>query len=148
MKIRIICVGKIKDAAINQLIKDYAGRISHDSRLEIIEIKDSDPEEEGKKIIDHLDKIKDSMYVFALSEEGKQPSSVELSEKIKQRSLESKTVVFIIGGPFGLIEDVKRKADSVLSLSSMTFTHEMCRLFLLEQIYRSISIIKGRSYHK
>jgi 23S rRNA (pseudouridine1915-N3)-methyltransferase len=148
MKLKLLCIGKIKDSSLHSLIQDYSGRVSYDAKLEILEIKDSTVSEEGKKVIENLDKIKDNKYVFVLSEEGKELTSLEFSERIKRIVSDNKQIVFIIGGPFGLSEEVKKKADLILSVSKMTFTHEMVRLFLLEQIYRAISIIKNKNYHK
>jgi 23S rRNA (pseudouridine1915-N3)-methyltransferase len=148
MKLKLVCVGKIKGPSLQKLIKDYSERISYDAKLEIIEIKDYNSEEEGKKIIELIDRIKDNKFVFALSEEGKEYTSVEFSEKIKKIDLDNKVIIFIIGGPFGLSQEVKKKAHNLFSLSRMTLTHEIARLFLLEQIYRAISIIKNKNYHK
>jgi 23S rRNA (pseudouridine1915-N3)-methyltransferase len=148
MKLKLICIGKIKESDILNLCSEYSKKISYDSKLEILEIKDTNVSDEGKKILESLDKIKDNKYVFMLSEEGKEFTSTEFSEKVKRLTLENKLLVFIIGSPYGLSEEVKKKADSILSLSKMTFTHEMGRLFLLEQIYRAISIIKNKNYHK
>jgi 23S rRNA (pseudouridine1915-N3)-methyltransferase len=138
---RIICVGKIKERSIDLLINEYAKRVD---RLTFIELKDSDPIREGEKIIETLSKIKDK-HVFVLSEEGKEFSSVEFAQKIKKIE---KEIVFVIGGPLGLSEEVKKKADVLFSLSKMTFTHEMARLFLVEQVYRAVSINEGKKYHK
>ncbi len=148
MRLKLISVGKIKNKELSGLIKEYSQKIGFDAKLEIIEIKDTTLEEEGEKINEVIDRIKENRFVFVLSEEGKQLSSLEVSNKLKQLDLSSKTIVFVIGGPFGLYEDVKKKADFVLSMSRMTLTHEMARLFLLEQIYRAISIIQNRKYHK
>lgn len=148
MKIKLIAIGKIKDDSIHNLISGYMERMSGDARIEVIELKDSDKESEGKRITECLEKIKDSNYIFALSEEGKEFDSAGFSSEIKKLSDEQKAIIFVIGGPFGLSESAKKKAGKVLSLSKMTFTHEMARLFLTEQIYRAISIIKNRSYHK
>jgi 23S rRNA (pseudouridine1915-N3)-methyltransferase len=148
MKLKLIFVGKIKDKSLLDLINDYSTKIAYDAKLELSEIKDSSPEEEGKKMIEHLESIKDSKFVFVLSEEGKECSSVDFSKKLRQCELDNLLVVFIIGGPFGLSPEAKKKANQLFSLSKMTFTHEMARVFLLEQIYRGISIIKNKSYHK
>ncbi|MCM2325898.1 MAG: 23S rRNA (pseudouridine(1915)-N(3))-methyltransferase RlmH [Candidatus Woesearchaeota archaeon] len=138
---KIICVGKIKDKNIISLIDEYSKRID---RTTFIEIKDSDPMKEGEKIIETLEKIKDK-HVFVLSEEGREFSSIEFAQKLKKIE---KEIVFVIGGPFGLSDEVKKKADVLFSLSRMTFTHEMARLFLIEQVYRAISINDGKKYHK
>ena len=148
MKIRIIAVGKLKEKRLSEVINEYINRIKYDAKLEIIEVKDSNVEEEGKKIEQAIETIKVPKYVFILSEEGSQFDSIRFSEKIKQLSADNRTIVFVIGGPFGILPEVKVRADFLLSLSKMTFTHEMCRLFLLEQIYRAASIIKKRNYHK
>jgi len=148
MKVKLICIGKLKEPNILNLCNNYSKKISFDAKLEILEIKASTREEEGKKIIESLDRIKDNKFVFVLGEEGQQINSIEFSNKLKKLDLDGKTIVLVIGGPFGLSEEVKQKADCLMSLSKMTFTHEMARLFLLEQIYRVISIIKNKSYHK
>ena len=148
MKIRVIAVGKIKDRNIQNLIEHYSESIRHDAKLETIEVKDSSPEEEGKKIVELLERSKENKFVFVLIEEGRQLSSIELSGKIRLHAMENKTLFFIIGRPFGLSVELKERADMHLSLSKMTFTHEMARLFLMEQIYRAISILKNKKYHK
>lgn len=136
--IKILAVGKIKNKEINNLINDYITRIKHYTKIEIREIKDSSPEEESKKLIEKID---DEKNVFLLSEEGKEFTSVEFSNIIKEN------VFFVIGGPFGLSENIKGKYK-LISLSKMTFPHEIARLLLVEQIYRGISIAKKLPYHK
>jgi 23S rRNA (pseudouridine1915-N3)-methyltransferase len=148
MKLKLITVGKVKDKQISELIKDYSLKIGFDAKLETVEVKDSTVEEEGMKIIELIERMKNSRFVFVLSEEGKQLGSVEFSDKLKQLDLSGKTIVFVIGGPFGLYEELKKKADMLFSLSKMTFTHEMAHLFLMEQLYRSNSIIHNKKYHK
>ena len=143
MKIKIVSVGKIKDREIKSKINDYTDRIKHDSAIVQHTIKDSNKKTEGKKIIEQLKK--DISYTVALSEEGKEYTSREFAGKILLRHT---SIQFIIGGPFGLDSSVKEKADIILSLSKMTFSHEMALLFLLEQIYRGISINLNRKYHK
>jgi 23S rRNA (pseudouridine1915-N3)-methyltransferase len=146
MKIKLISVGRSKDKNLHSLIEEYKKKISYDAKLEVLEIKDSNPEEEGRKILELLNNIKEPSFVFALSEEGKEHTSTEFAHKLRQLSFD-RTIVFVIGGPFGLSEKAKENAE-LLSLSKMTFTHEMARLFLLEQIYRALSIIKNKKYHK
>jgi 23S rRNA (pseudouridine1915-N3)-methyltransferase len=148
MKIKLICIGKVKDKNLLELTANYSKKISFDAKLDIIELKDSTVEDEGKKILEIIDRIKDNFFVLVLSEEGKTLNSIEFSDIMKKIDLTVKTFVFVIGGPYGLSSEVKNKANILLSLSKMTFTHEMCRLFLVEQIYRSISIIKNKKYHK
>ena len=143
MKIKIISVGKIKDCELKSKIIDYTERIKHDAAIELYTVKDSDKKTEGKMIIEQFKK--DVYYKVALSEEGKEYTSREFAGKLLQKT---SNILFIIGGPFGLDKTVKEKADAVLSLSKMTFSHEMAQLFLLEQIYRGISINLNRKYHK
>jgi 23S rRNA (pseudouridine1915-N3)-methyltransferase len=143
MKLKIITVGKVKDKNILNLINYYSKQIS---RIDFIEIKDSNKEKEGQKIIEILEKIHDK-YVFVLTEEGMQFDSVHFSNELKKLSMD-RELIFIIGGPTGVFENLKKQASFLLSLSEMTFTHEMAKLFLVEQIYRAQSIMDGKNYHK
>ena len=143
MNIKVLSVGRVKDPDLRNKISDYSKRISHDVRITLQEIKDSDPVTEGRKLIDILDK--EACYVFALSEEGTIYTSATFAARINAIQ---KKLVFVIGGPLGLSSAVKNRADEILSLSRMTFSHEMVQLFLLEQIYRGISINLNRKYHK
>ncbi|MCL2689960.1 MAG: 23S rRNA (pseudouridine(1915)-N(3))-methyltransferase RlmH [Chitinispirillia bacterium] len=143
MNIKIAAAGKIKDKPLLEKIRDYEERISHDARLEIIEIKDCGAQAEGEKFIDLA--ARDGSAFVALSEDGDQYTSTEFSallEKLGPR------ILFVIGGPDGISPKVKSHARVLLSLSKMTFTHEMARMFLLEQIYRAISIKCNRKYHR
>jgi len=143
MKIKIISVGKIKEKNIQQQIDYYSKQIP---RIEFFEIKDLGKEDEGKKILELISKIKDN-YVFVLSEEGHQFDSVSFSKELQKIGLDHE-IIFVIGGPEGISIDLKKSSDFILSLSNMTFTHEMAKLFLVEQIYRAQSIINGKKYHK
>jgi 23S rRNA (pseudouridine1915-N3)-methyltransferase len=142
MHIKIIAIGKIRDNALASGMEEYIARINHDAKIEIIEFKDSDVESEGKRIIEHL--AHETGYITALGEEGHQYSSKSFSDFLKCHP----EIVFIIGGPSGLSGQVKKNAKEILSLSKMTFPHEMTRLILLEQIYRGISIVHNRKYHR
>jgi 23S rRNA (pseudouridine1915-N3)-methyltransferase len=141
--IRIIAIGKVRDRAITALCEDMTGRIRHDARLEIVELKDSDSTQEGKRILETAAKRK--AFRIVLSEEGRECTSREFATLLSRQTT---GIDFIIGGPFGLSTDVKKQAGMLLSLSRMTFTHEMARLFLLEQVYRALSICNNRKYHK
>jgi 23S rRNA (pseudouridine1915-N3)-methyltransferase len=143
MDIKILAIGKVKESAYLQKIEEYAERIRHDAKLEIVEIRDSDKETEGAKVIDHCGR--ERAHVFALDERGKLFTSVEFARKLAAAPAR---IVFVIGGPFGLSEEAKKNAHECIALSPMTFTHEITRLLLVEQIYRAISILKGRKYHK
>lgn len=144
MKTEIICVGKIKENYIKDAIETFLARLRPLCKLEITEIKDSNMKDESKKILE-LIKKRGSSKIIALSEEGKQFTSIEFSKRYKNQEQD---LVFIIGGPEGLTKEVKDNSDEILSLSGMTFLHDMARLFLIEQIYRAQKIIKGGSYHK
>jgi 23S rRNA (pseudouridine1915-N3)-methyltransferase len=141
--INLIAVGKIKDRLLAEKIADFATRLAFDIRLTTHEIKDSDKDTEGKKIVDL---VKDQLtHVIALSEEGKEFSSEEFSQYLQKAG---RNIHFCIGGPNGLSDQIKKHATALISLSRMTFTHEMARMLLLEQIYRAVSIIKNRGYHR
>jgi len=142
MLIKIIAVGKIKDRGLQSKIDELTKWVSHHAKLEIIELRDSNVDKEGAGILKSLGK--DKAFVFALSEEGKEFTSNKFSQKLTGTD---QKLIFIIGGPFGLSKAVKHRADCLFSLSKMTFTHEMARLFLLEQIYRAIDIARGGKYH-
>ncbi len=141
--LKIIAVGKIKDHLLQPKIEEYVRRISHDSRLEIVEIKDSTPENESLKIKEIL--VKDQGFVVVLSEEGRQYESINFARRLA--NINGK-IIFIIGGPCGISNELKSSAQEILSLSKMTFTHEIARMLLLEQLYRAGTIINNRKYHK
>ena len=159
MNIQIICIGKLKEKYWQDAIKEYSKRLSRFCTLEIIELKESllpnnaskadeekVKEEEGKEI---LRAIKDGTYVITLEILGKQLSSEELSLKIEDLGITGKSnVAFVIGGSLGLSKEVSDRSDFKLSFSKMTFPHQMMRVVLLEQIYRSFKIIHHETYHK
>lgn len=159
MNITLITVGKIKEKYLRDAIDEYAKRLSRYCRLEIIELPDektpenaSDKEElqikekEGKNI---LSKIKDNAYVIALDLKGKHITSEEFAHMIDNLGVEgNSSIVFVIGGSLGLSQDVIKRANYKLCFSKMTFPHQLFRVMLLEQIYRSYRIIKGEPYHK
>ena len=142
MLIKVIAVGKIKDRGLQSKIDELAKWISAYAKLEIVELRDGSVEKEGAAILKALGK--DKAFVFVLSEEGREFTSRKFSLELTDIN---RKMVFIIGGPFGLASEVKQRADCLFSLSQMTFTHEMARLFLLEQIYRAIDIARGGKYH-
>ncbi len=142
MLFKIIVVGKMKDRALEAHVKTYMTRLSPYAKIEIVELRDSNPENEGVKILEQLENEKG--FVIVLSEEGVEMTSTEFSAKLM--GLDRKAVL-VIGGPYGLADGVKKRADLLLALSRMTFTHEMARYFLFEQLYRAIMIGKGKNYH-
>ncbi len=150
--IKIITVGSIKENYLKEAIEEYTKRISKYTSIDIIEVKEEGKLEkekakflEGQKIID---KISSKDYVITLEIEGKQLSSIELANKINNILIENSNITFIIGGSYGLSNEVIEKANLHLSFSDMTFPHQLFRVLLLEQIYRSYKIINNESYHK
>lgn len=139
---KIIAVGKIKKKYLLDGIEFYAKQIS---KLEIVEIRQSTTEKEGKDI---LDKISNRDYVIALDIKGKKYDSESFSKKIEELKLNGENIVFLIGGSHGLSDEVKRRAKERLSFSDFTFPHELFRLMLVEQIYRAESISQNKPYHK
>lgn len=135
--LKIIAVGKLKNSALKELYNEYTSRIGQFTKYTTSEIKDSTPTQESRDI---LLKTKNTTCFF-LSPEGKQLSSEKLAQLIKHVD-----VSFVIGGPNGLSADVK-KTGTVLSLSQMTFPHELCRVLLAEQIYRALTILNNHPYH-
>ena len=141
-KIRLIAVGKIKESYLAAGIAEYEKRLRPYCNLELVELKDEGMEKEAVRLEKYL-----GPSTFILDANGRSLDSVEFSKLLKANELSASPLTFIIGGPNGIDENLKKKA-STISLSKMTFTHEMCRLFLLEQIYRSAMINSNRAYHK
>ena len=157
MKINIIAVGKIKEKYLKEAIDEYKKRLSKFCSLNIIEINEcvakTENEANIKKSIeeearDIISKIKNE-YVIALDIDGKEYSTMEISEKINEIMLNGASEIsFIIGGSYGMSENVKKKADLRLSFSKLTFPHQLFRVILLEQVYRVFKIKNGEPYHK
>lgn len=159
MKITIICVGKIKEKFYQDAIAEYAKRLSRYCSLTVTEVRDEKTKEqatetelamikdrEGERI---LKVIREDGYVIALAIDGKPLDSVEFSQKIDQLGLGGTSqIYFVIGGSLGLSDAVLQRADFRLSFSRMTFPHQLMRVVLLEQIYRSYRIINHEPYHK
>lgn len=141
-KVTIIAIGKLKNKAMIADIGKYERRLSHFCKLNLIEHNDIGIKAESERIAQDLEQ--DSANTYILDANGKEYTSKEFSELIKKTEDE---IRFIIGGPDGISEDVKKKGK-LISMSRMTFAHEMCRLFLYEQIYRSYMIINNRTYDK
>lgn len=150
MKITILAVGKEKDFSGHELVNEYIDRISHYYPVEILYLSGSDKKSEHEKLEKTLEKFVHggSDFVIALDETGKKVSSVGLSDLIgKAANMSSKNIVFIIGGAYGIPANIRESANLTLSLSDMTFTHQMVRLLIAEQIYRACTIQKGEGYH-
>ncbi len=150
--IKIICIGKIKEKYLNDAISEYKKRITKYHQIEIFELEDvSLPDKkiilkkEAEKLLKILNK-KD--YLITLELEGNQITSEEFANKISQTFLENSNITFIIGGSYGLDEEIKKLSNYKLSFSKMTFPHQLFRVILLEQIYRAFKIINNEEYHK
>ena len=159
MKITLITVGKIKEKYLKDAIAEYSKRLSRYCKLEIIEVADEKtPDQasetveenirnkEGERILKH---IRDDMYVITLEIGGKMLSSEELAQKIETLGIQGESsIAFVIGGSIGLGKEVLKRSDYALSFSKMTFPHQLMRVILLEQVYRSYRIMNGETYHK
>lgn len=159
MHITIICVGKIKEKYLTMAIDEYSKRLSRYCKLDVIEVTDEKTEEnasesfndmvkrkEGERI---LKQLKDDSYVITLEITGKMLTSPELAAHISTLGVNGRGhITFIIGGSLGLSEAVSKRSDYKLSFSKMTFPHQLMRVILLEQIYRSFRINSNEPYHK
>ena len=144
--IRIVCVGKIKERYLTEMIEDYYKRISKYQKIEIIEVKDVGTLESEKSLIEKHLNSKD--YIITLEILGKEYSSEEFATKICDIFNHYPNITFVIGSSLGLHEDIKRRANLALSFSKFTFPHGLFRGILLEQIYRAFKIINHETYHK
>jgi len=158
LHVNIVCVGKVKESFFRDAIQEYQKRLSRYCSLNIIEVPDEKiPDnssdkldeaiktKEGENIISHL--VPNS-YNIALDLSGKELDSIGLSDYINNLSISNSSITFIIGGSLGLSKEVLNKCDYKLSFSKLTFPHQLIRIFLLEQIYRSFKIINNEKYHK
>jgi len=155
MNIKLLAIGKTDNKALQSLIDDYMKRLSFYIRFEMVELPDiknvkslseiQQKDKEGELI---LSKLTPTDQLILLDENGKNFSSVGFSQEL-QKKLNSgvKTLVFVIGGPYGFSDAVYSKAQSKISLSAMTFSHQMVRLFFIEQVYRAFTILRGEPYH-
>ena len=149
--IKIICVGKVKENYYRDAIEEYLKRLSKYTKVEIIEVNDLNYDkektirEESKLIID---KLNNNDYKILMDIQGEILDSVTLSKKINDLMISNSNITFIIGGSYGVSDELKRMVDYRLSFSILTFPHQLFRVVLLEQIYRSFKIINNEEYHK
>lgn len=159
MKITLITVGKIKEKYLKDAIAEYSKRLSKYCKLEIIEVPDEKTPDNTSAVVEDnirakeaeriLKHIKEDAYVITLEILGKQMSSEELANQIVQLGVTGIShIVFVIGGSIGLGQDVLKRSNFAISFSRMTFPHQLMRVILLEQVYRSYRIINGEPYHK
>ncbi len=154
MKVTLLLVGKTRDKIYSEGITDYVNRINHYLSFEvkvIPELKNSgnlsekqQKEKEGEQI---LKNIEEKSHVVLLDERGKEYRSVEFASWLENKQLSARQLIFVVGGPYGFSQDVYKRADDKISLSRMTFSHQLVRLVFVEQLYRACTIIKGEPYH-
>lgn len=155
MKIKLICIGKTDNKNLQIMIDEYCKRITHYApfSFEIIpDIKNTknltEEQQKTKEGIETLKRVSSSDHLVLLDENGKAYTSVEFSILLQKKMNSGlKTLVFLIGGPFGFSDEIYGRANAKVSLSSMTFSHQMVRLFLTEQLYRAFTILRNEPYH-
>lgn len=155
MNIILICIGKTDEKPLEELISKYEKRLpSHWNyqRIEIPDLKNrknlSESQQKEKEAELFFSKLVPNDYVILLDEKGKQQNSTSFANSIQDLMNQSvKQIVFLIGGPYGFSDEIYKRANRKLSLSEMTFTHQMIRLFLVEQLYRAFAILQGKPYH-
>ncbi len=154
MKIELILIGKTADRSIIALTDDYIGRLSHYCSFKVNVIpalkntknltEEQQKQSEGSLI---LQQIGQGDTVVLLDEHGTERTSMEMASWLEKKQMSSKKLVFVAGGPYGFSKEVYGRADEMISLSKMTFSHQMVRLIFVEQLYRAFTIIRGESYH-
>ncbi len=152
LNIKLLVLGKLKESHWRDAESEYFKRLKPYAKIELLELKeesfrDGDDREkikmnEAEKLEKHL-----SGTVIALHERGKEMTSVELSNFLQKNSQQGEQITFVIGGPLGLHESILEKSNHQISLSQLTFPHQMVRTILLEQLYRAVTIEKGKAYH-
>lgn len=160
INIKIICIGKMKEKSMKEVLDEYIKKLSKFARLDIIELTDEKipdnaktaeiskiKEIESKKVLNTIDKI-GKTYVFTCDPNGKQIDSIEFADTIESSLLLNSTLTFVIGGSLGLSDTLKQKANKLISFSKLTFPHQLFRVILAEQIYRAFKIINNETYHK
>ncbi|MGD0098871.1 MAG: 23S rRNA (pseudouridine(1915)-N(3))-methyltransferase RlmH [Acidobacteriota bacterium] len=156
MRIKFLWVGKTKNASVQSLISDYLGRVRHFVPCEVIETRDLSKrrslpsaeliECEGKELARH---VLESGRLVALDEKGIQFSSQAFADWLESEQNKGiRTIAFVIGGPEGLSDMISKRAHLILSMGKMTWPHEMCRVLLLEQVYRALCILRNIPYHR
>ena len=159
MKITIITVGKLKEKYLKDAIAEYSKRLSKYCKLEIVEVADEKTPENASEVMEDairskeaeriLKYVKEDAFVITLEIAGKQLTSEEFADKIERLGVRGIShIIFVIGGSIGLGKEVLAQSDFALSFSKMTFPHQLMRVILLEQVYRSYRIISGQPYHK
>ena len=153
MKIRLLSVGKDRSGLFEPAVQEYAARLSHYCRLEVVELAEARKEagvaqaiaDEGRRI---LGKLHPGECLVALDERGKSLTSAALSQWLGRQQDAGRDVCFCVGGANGLADEVRRRADLTLSLSALTLPHRLARLVIAEQLYRAFTLLRGEPYHR
>ena len=140
----VIAIGKMKNRSLAMLCDDFSQRLKRQGNFELIELKDGDVESEGLRILEALAKRSDAR-IYAMVEEGMTRTSQRLADELY--ALQGRHAIFILGGAYGLSDMVKARADALFALSPLTFTHEIARMLVYEQLYRAVAIQTGSKYH-
>ena len=140
----VIAIGKMKNRSLAMLCDDFSQRLERQGNFELIELKDGDVESEGLRILEALAKRSDAR-IYAMAEEGMTRTSQRLADELY--ALQGRPAIFILGGAYGLSDTVKARADALFALSPLTFTHEIARMLVYEQLYRAVAIQTGSNYH-
>ena len=150
--LRIITVGKLKESYLKEAQEEYLKRLSRYTKIELIEVDDSKIDdrikalgEEKENVLRH---INEKDYIITLEINGKELSSIELADKLDKTFISNSDITFIIGGSYGIHEDILKMTNFSLSFSKMTFPHQLFRILLLEQLFRSYKILNNEKYHK
>jgi len=150
--IKILCVGKLKEKYWQDACQEYLKRLTKFTQVELIEVFDEKIDDEKIALLKEKERLEKHLnskeYIITLEIEGEQLSSVELSKKIEKIRIENPDLTFIIGGSHGIHADIKNRATMHLSFSKLTFPHQLFRVLLLEQLYRSFKIQNNEKYHK
>lgn len=150
--IKIICIGKLKETYLKDAEEEYLKRLKKYTNIEILELPDSTIDDEKIALEKEKDQILKHItgkeYLITLEIEGKELSSIELADKIDKILIQNSELTFIIGGSYGIHPNIKEKSNFKLSFSKMTFPHQLFRILLLEQLFRSYKILNNEKYHK
>ena len=144
MKFTLLTVGKTADARLEALIDEYRERLKHYVPLDTKVVPVSDKQQEGERILKAVTPATD---LVLLDERGKEYRSIEFADYLQKKMSAGRDVVFVVGGPFGFSEAVYARANGQISLSKMTFSHQMIRLLFVEQLYRGMTILRNEPYH-
>ena len=154
MKVTFIVIGRTTDSRIAALTEEYRQRLVHYLKFELVTVPElkntkslSEEQQKAEEGAQLLKQVPASAELILLDERGKEPRSVELADMIQKKMTTGRDVVFAIGGPYGFSKAVYDRADALLSLSRLTFSHQMVRLFFVEQLYRAMTIVRGEPYH-